>query len=255
MAGGLNDRPLVVVTAPLIRAGMGRPATVLEEGYGRGVMLAGGLPVIVSPALETERALELLGLADGLLLSGGEDVDPGRYGEGVEGAEDLSPERDELEFALLARALERGLPVFAICRGMQLLNVALGGTLWQDLVSQRPGEVKHRGSGGETADHPVRFRDARLLAGVAPAGRARVNSTHHQGIRELGRDLVPVARTEDELVEAVELRVSGGPWVAGVQWHPERGLDREPGTDRRLFERFGEALRGEAGPRAVAATG
>lgn len=267
--------PPVVVTATVIGEEGSRPATRLEVGYTRGLVEARLVPLVASPALGGEAATALLDRAAGLVLTGGEDVDPSLYGEPMRGARDVSPERDELELLLLEAALARGLPVLAICRGAQLLNVALGGTLWQDLPTQRPGEVAHDPDAGDRSpDHPIRLEDPALLDGVPVGGVARVNSSHHQGLRELGRGLVAVARAEDGLVEAVGRRVDGGggsgggevgggrggegrspgdlgAWVVGVQWHPERNLERA--LNRGLFRRFGREVRRGAGLPAAAA--
>ncbi|HSF39470.1 MAG TPA: gamma-glutamyl-gamma-aminobutyrate hydrolase family protein [Thermoanaerobaculia bacterium] len=169
--------------------------------------------------------------ARGLVLCGGVDVVPARYGEetlpnaGVE----TFPERDDLEWSLLDAARAAQIPVWAVCRGLQVLNVWLGGSLWQDLPTQRPSAVDH--SVAEPKDllaHAVRVLDpgapiAERLTGDAPL----VNSRHHQAIKRLAHGLVPVAESPDGLIEAAVLADSGW-WVRGVQWHPENLIALDP---------------------------
>lgn len=165
---------------------------------------------------------ELAASAGGLVLCGGIDVDPARYGEAVlkDADVEVSWERDQLEWDLLDLARERRLPVWGVCRGLQVLNVYLGGTLWQDLPSQAPSEIDH--SQTERPDllaHPVEV----IEPGAPIAERltdVRVNSRHHQAIRKAAEGLVPVALSPDGLIEAAVLD-HGGWWVRGVQWHPE----------------------------------
>jgi len=192
-----------------------------------------------APAAATIAA-DLAAGAAGLVLSGGADVDPRRYGEETlpgAGVEPL-PERDALEWELLAAARERRLPVWAICRGFQVLNVFFGGSLWQDLPLQRPTAVVH--DPDETPhDQPVHALrvlapETPLGARLAAAGPApRVNSRHHQGVKRLGDGLLAVAAAEDGLIEAAVLGAGAattatadgdGWWVRGVEWHPENLL-------------------------------
>lgn len=167
---------------------------------------------------------ELAAEATGLVLAGGDDVEPGRYGEEVlpEAQVYSTPARDEMELALLAGAREAEVPVWGVCRGIQLLNVFLGGTLWQDLALQLPTQVLHQLSNPDDAlIHEVRVDDPRVTLGMVLAHEtALVNSRHHQGIKDLAEGLVPVAHAPDGLVEAVYLE-SQGWWVRAVQWHPE----------------------------------
>lgn len=178
--------------------------------------------LVVGPADEIPGSV--LGGARGLLLCGGADVEPERYGEetipsaGVE----TVPERDAQEWRLLDAARQARLPVWGVCRGLQVLNVYLGGSLWQDLPSQRPGPVEH--SIEEPKDylaHPVRvIEPAAPLAERLALDVPRVNSRHHQAVKRLAPGLVSVAESPDGLVEAAILADAGW-WVRGVQWHPE----------------------------------
>ena len=190
---------------------------------------------------------------DGLLVSGGADVDPERYGETkVNDTVTPRPERDALDFALVERAASLGAPVFGICRGLQVLNVALGGTLWQVLPSQRERGVAHAFSTRDGHDpahlaHVVRVRRGvpsglPLAAQIAALDGEPVNSRHHQAVKDLAPGLVPLAASPDDLLEAFA-RVEG-PFLAAVQWHPEN-LVSQP-SQRALFEAFLEAVRQRA---------
>lgn len=239
--------PLVALTAPVRDSDIGMPRVMVEAGYLRALGATGVLPLILSPLDDPEARDRMFDLASGLILSGGEDVDPACYGARPDGARTVSPERDALELELLRRALERRIPVLGICRGCQLLNVALGGTLYQDLETCYGTEIDHdrfREFAGQI--HSIRWSGARLLSGVFPADEFIQNSAHHQGIDRLADGLTAVAWAPDGLVEAVECRESAAGWVVGVQWHPERKLDDPSGTNTRLFERFGAEVRHRA---------
>lgn len=235
---------LIAVTAPVIESDIGMPRVVLEAGYLQAVRVAGGLPLVFSP-LDNEATRErMFRLAAGLLLTGGEDVDPARYGQVPDGARTVSPERDAMELSLVEQALERAMPVLAICRGIQILNVALGGTLFQDLFAQRDAEIDHdRYREFDGHIHSIRVDGAKRLADVFQVTEFAQNSAHHQGIRDLSPDLTAVAWAPDGLVEAVEYRTEESAWTCGVQWHPERKLEEGTGTNRRLFQVFGREMR------------
>lgn len=193
---------------------------------------------------------------DGLVLAGGVDVDPARYGEvPVNGTVETNPARDALDFELLARAERLGAAVFGICRGLQVVNVARGGTLWQDLPSQRPGGVRHSFSRRDGHDparpaHAVRIalpagRKGLLLRALAAMDGGHVNSRHHQAVKELAPGLVPLASSPDGLVEAFAR--AEAPFLAGVQWHPENLVARE--EQRALLVAFLDAARARAASR------
>lgn len=198
---------------------------------------------VLLPDEPGESFRELGARAAGVLLCGGPDVEPHRYGETpLPGIElDLIPRLDAIELDVLAGARERGVPVWGICRGLQVLNVYFGGSLWQDLPSQRSGAEAHRTRGPKDAmAHPVEPHE-----GSAPLAEALgveplyVNSRHHQGIKTLGDDLVAVATSPDGLIEAVSHRRDDW-WVEAVQWHPENLLAHE--GHRMLGERFRAAI-------------
>ena len=177
---------------------------------------------------------------DGLLLGGGCDVEPARYGrEPLPDAKlELDAQRDETDFAFLTRARAESVPVFGICRGLQVINVAFGGTLVQDLPSLRPSPVVHQRPPRETTrlDHPVSVRPGTRLAKIARAAEIRVNSRHHQAIEALAPGLAVSAEAADGLIEAVE---TAG--VLAVQWHPENLSASDP-VSQCLFEDFVSAV-------------
>jgi putative glutamine amidotransferase len=172
-------------------------------------------------------------VVDGILFSGGRDLPPSFYREAEihDKTETLAPERATAEIALAAAAIESGLPVLGICMGCQLINVALGGSLFQDIPSEIGTAINHgRDDAGDKPVHTVRLEAGSRLHAIAGLGEMPVNSTHHQAVKALGRGLTAVARADDGVVEAVELP---GRWVLGVQWHPERL--RDTGKHMALF--------------------
>jgi putative glutamine amidotransferase len=197
--------------------------------YVAGVAQAGGVPVVLPPI--TELAGEMARGVDGLLLSGGSDLDPIYYGEESLPELDVTiPERDAFEMALLEHALERGMPVFGICRGLQVLNVVLGGTLYQDLPSQiGSGLIAHRQQMPKWQwTHEVEVNKASETAKIMGSERLRVNSYHHQAIKGLAEPLVDVAHASDGVIEAVESRYPSEWWMVGVQWHSEAMREAGP---------------------------
>jgi putative glutamine amidotransferase len=174
---------------------------------------------------------------DGVLFTGGEDVDPSFYGE-KKRYKDVheNPERDRFEFALLDRAMHRHLPILGICRGLQMINVKFEGTLCQDAVNDGATQINHRGSNPRSQPvHNVIVTDPdSQLAQIVPK-TCRVNSLHHQAIKRLGRGLKVTAHSEDGLVEAVE-SADDYPFLMAVQWHPEEMVD-DP-EHRKIFEQF-----------------
>jgi len=191
-----------------------------------------------------EAVAEALAACHGLLLTGGEDVAPGSYGAAGEGfTKATDPARDAFEMALFAATREAGLPVLAICRGFQLVNVALGGTLWQDLPRERPSHLDH--DKGESWD--VRTHHVRLVAGSRTAQALGIdlmltNSFHHQAVKDLAPALEATAVADDGLIEGAE-GTPDGPWLVGVQWHPESFWQDGEAVDGGLFAAFVEAAR------------
>jgi putative glutamine amidotransferase len=229
--------------------GSGRGFVAAGEAYLAAVRAAGGLPVVLAPLATPEEIAATLDAVDGLLFTGGRDVDPRHFGEAVlNETVELEPDRDAFELPLIRGALARDLPVLAICRGCQVLNVALGGSLWQDLPAQRPGDLVHRQRAPRDAvTHAVHIRAGSLLAAVAGEGVAddtlQANTFHHQAVRDVAEGLVAVGYAADGMVEAVE--APDHAFVLGVQWHPESLAPRRP-EHRRLFQALVEAAGGAA---------
>jgi putative glutamine amidotransferase len=222
--------------------------------YVEGVEGGGGVPVVLPPTGDERSAEAVIHSLDGLLLSGGSDLDPGYYGE--EAVPELGvtlPERDAFEIALVGMALRRGMPVFGICRGMQVLNVALGGTLYQDLPSQWERDVlKHRQDTPKwQPTHEVSVEDGSYIAEVMDRELVKVNSYHHQGIKDLAEGLVVTGRSSDGVIEAVEAGDISERWLLGVQWHAEAMRGAGPQQES-LFEAHVSAAERHALRRAAA---
>ncbi|HSJ15707.1 MAG TPA: gamma-glutamyl-gamma-aminobutyrate hydrolase family protein [Longimicrobiales bacterium] len=239
--------PVAVTTTIDARAGSHRqPAVFLYTGYLEALAQAGLTPLLLTPAHSADAIEAIVALSRGLLLTGGEDVAPERYGEAPGAAlGGVVPERDALEWRALELALARDLPVLGICRGCQLLNVFFGGSLHQDLASDVPGGLEHRQRDWAQRSHDVDVVPGSRLRDVVGADRIRINSFHHQGVKRLAPALRAAARADDGLVEGVE--APGHRWVLGVQWHPERGAASAPDgdPDRRLFRAFRDAVAGD----------
>jgi len=219
-----------------------REIFALRDDYVRAVERAGGLPVVLAPGTP-EDAPVLLDHLDGLLLTGGADVDPGLYGQPPhETVTRIIPERDALEVALCREALRRDMPLLAICRGQQVLNVATGGTLIQDLPSQWKGAVNHDPEGERWSPaHDVRILPGTRLREILGQERVEVNSFHHQAVKAPGQGVVVSAfAEEDDVVEGIE--IPGRRLAVGVQWHPEAFWDKD-GRFQPLFEALVKACR------------
>jgi putative glutamine amidotransferase len=220
----------------VVRTWDGADRSGVNSAYLRAVLAAGGVPLVLSPLMGPSFAARSLDGLDALVLSGGEDLDPSWYG--AQPSPYLTPpsrERDLFELALFAAARQRGLPILGICRGIQLINVALGGSLYQDLPSERPGSVEHRPDGPrDVRSHKVRLKESSRAAVALGATELTVNSAHHQAIKDLAPGLVASGWSEDGLIEAAETG-SDGPWLLAVQWHPEEMHAEHRAPDHGLF--------------------
>jgi putative glutamine amidotransferase len=231
------------MTAPRIgitgitRSVSGADRTGVNAAYVRAVLRAGGVPLVLSPLIGAAHNAEILEALDGLVLSGGEDVDPGHYGHMPHpDLGTVDPLRDAFELAIFRDARACGVPVLAICRGIQLVNVAMGGTLWQDIPAERPGALPHaQGTGRDDRTHPVELTPGSRLARALGATRCAVNSFHHQSIRDLASGLIVTGRAPDGEIEGVE-SLAGESWLLAVQWHPEEFHHHGAAPDHGLFD-------------------
>lgn len=232
-------RPLIGIPCYVAqRAGSTPPIYGNNASYVHAIEQAGGLPVLIPPLTDEDALAAIYARLDGLLLSGGGDIDPAHYGqERLPACHAPEVERDIAELALARRAVADQLPILGICRGQQLLNIALGGTLYQDITTALPAASQH--------DHHDRPRDERTHEiAIAPTSRLAhilgttshpVNSLHHQAIHQLGDGVRVVAQAEDGIIEAMEL--DGHPFALAVQFHPEE-LVASDEPSRRLFAAF-----------------
>lgn len=217
--------PLIGITAKRERPNDGSGLDAVPRFYTQAVVAAGGIPVVL-PVAETDRVPMILDRIDGLLLSGGGDIDPSQYGgKRLPEVSHVDPERDEFELALAREAANRRMPTLAICRGMQVVNVALGGTLIEDLPTELSGLANHM---SEAPDLAVQLEPGCRLSAVMQSEAVRVNSLHHQAVRDTAASLRVVGRSSDGVIEAVESTDPGWPLLA-VQWHPERMVE-DPGA-------------------------
>lgn len=219
----------------------GYPIVALMHQYIRAVSEAGGVPVLIPSRITGEAVKALFERMDGILLTGGGDIAVERFkGEPHVRVKGVEPDRDTLELALVQAAAESGKPFLGICRGFQVINVALGGTLYTHIQDQLPGAIKHdydSDSQRQFLAHTIKVEKGSALAGILNEIELNVNSLHHQGAKDLAPALQPDAYAPDGLVEGLEL--PGHPFGVAVQWHPE-WLTDQPVT-RRLFEAFIEA--------------
>lgn len=212
----------------------------VNAAYVQAIEDCGGTPLLLPCLRSRERCRRLLDMLDGLLVTGGADLDPRFFHqEPEEGLGRIDVPRDNLEAAILPEALRRDLPILGICRGIQSLNVFGGGTLYQDLAAASFESIAHRQRARRTvATHDVILeKDSRLYA-IMGRREIRVNSTHHQGLKGIAPDFRVTGRSPDGLAEAIER--DGARFCIGVQWHPEELFDSDP-RSRRLFEALVEA--------------
>ncbi|MFQ3535541.1 MAG: gamma-glutamyl-gamma-aminobutyrate hydrolase family protein [Aggregatilineales bacterium] len=224
----------------------------LMPSYVRSVAEAGGLPVLIVPTLDETTLRQTYERMDALLMAGGADVDPRHYGmEMTPKVYGVDPQRDQAELSMIRWAAQDDKPLFGICRGCQMMNVALGGTLYRDIPSEYPDfrGVNHSLSGAVARKQPAHqvdiFANSRLAAAMAvPAGHLAVNSMHHQAVCSVAPSLKVSALSEDGIIEAIELPQAR--FFIGVQWHPEELLQSEiesRAAMERLFKAFVEAAR------------
>ena len=236
-------RPTIGITTygPAAASEGDLPLFSLPTGYVSAVVAAGGTPVLL--AASPQPAAEVLEILDALIVAGGGDIAPDVYGgRAHETIYMVNPARDSFELDLVRAALERpALPVLGICRGMQILNIALGGDLTPHVPDEFGDAVAHRLPPRVPTTHPVRIERAGAFAEIFAESELPVCSWHHQAVRTLGRGLRPMAHAPDGVVEAVALE--GHPFALGVQWHPEMQAAEDP-RQARVFEALVERARG-----------
>ena len=238
---GTSSPPLIGITSGLTHNEYGAPICQIGQAYVNAVHQAGGLSVVLPIGVTSTFSEDLIKRIDGLLVSGGGDIDPQRFNGILHPKVDhVSHERDILEIALVHTALAMEKPLLAICRGIQVLNVALGGTLYTHIEDQLENAFKHDWYPDFPRDkytHTVSLKCESKLDQIYKADEIRVNSLHHQGIARIGKGLTATAYAPDGLVEGLE--VYGAAFAVGVQWHPEC-LPNDPGTQS-LFKAFIDA--------------
>ena len=235
-------RPLIGVTGHRLESASGYTSITAKEAYLSAVRLAGGLPIVIQPVRDEAAVEETLDRLDGVLFTGGRDIDPAAYGQTIlNETVEPEPDRDAFELALARAAYRRDIPVLAICRGCQVINVALGGTLWQDLPAQRPAGLPHRQQAPRGAtSHSVRLQAGSRLAALLGREQLEVNSFHHQAARDLPAALLAAGYSPDGILEAFEAPQRR--FVLAVQWHPEDLAATHP-EHLRLFQSLVDAAR------------
>lgn len=232
----MNTAPTILVAPSTSRAGdeFYDYSITLSDAYTRAVIAAGGIPVVSACAPSGKLVAEMVSRFDGVMLSGGDDIQPKVYWEDVpEGlaatSKDHDATRDLFELLLISETFRQRKPLLAICRGHQMVNVALGGTLIVDIPSQAPSEIRHaRMDLKDKVAHPIGVEEGTMLRSIFGKGELGVNSTHHQAIDKLAPGLKISAKAADGIVESCELCEPLLPYFLGVQFHPERLIWRYP---------------------------
>jgi putative glutamine amidotransferase len=224
----------------------GRPIMAQNSSYLKAIIQAGGLPILIPLEIDGPMLEQLFDQVDGLVFSGGGDIDPAFYDETpqVDNLDHIQDRRDQVELTLMQLAMDRQKPFFAICRGIQVMNVARGGSLWQDLTGQKPDAMRHdyyyddRRFARNYIAHEVTLEKTSLLGDILGIDRLPVNSLHHQAVKDIPASLKATGYADDGVIEALE--APGHPFGLGVQWHPEE-LVAEHETAGKMFRAFVEA--------------
>ncbi|MDI6761651.1 MAG: gamma-glutamyl-gamma-aminobutyrate hydrolase family protein [Thermodesulfobacteriota bacterium] len=241
-------RPLIGITCSRVVGGawgLYSPGHFMDytfDDYSQAVRYGGGAPVLLPVAQNRETLQTVLERLDGLILSGGPDINPKFYGEQpLEGLGEIDEGLDQMELQVAKMAFKMGLPIFAICRGIQILNVSLGGTLYQDIASQMEESINHTQKADKGVNtHSIRIQGKTLLHQILKRKVIWVNGKHHQAIKDLAKGFIVSAWAYDGIIEAIEYPDRN--FVLGVQWHPE-GSWREDAYSKRLFRAFTHAAR------------
>ncbi len=227
---------------PVLKVGVSPTTYAPGTNVYVGAAKAAGFTAVILPTVSTEEeAAKVMAGLDAIILTGGEDLDPAWYGESEisPGINDINAVRDTSDMLYIKKALELDMPMLCICRGMQLLNVACGGTLWQDIPTQVGGTVTHRDPNKRVfVTHLIRIEKGSLLNTVVGYSVARVNSWHHQAVKDVGDGLVVTARADDGIIEAMEM--PGKTFVFATQFHPEQLVNTGYTAYRAVFSRLCE---------------
>ncbi len=236
--------PVIGITTKRQTNTYGFPEIAVAETYPQAILRAGGLPVLIPLGLPEDRIKQVLSSLDGVLFSGGGDIEPQAYGAGMtDKVHTVDADRDRVEIGLVREVVEGGTPFLGICRGIQLINVALGGTLYRDILAEHPDAIEHTYYPDWPWNHLAHTVDVQadsLLADILGTTEIPVNSLHHQAIKGVASDLVPVAYAPDGIIEGVAL--PDHPFGLAVQWHPEWLPEHEP--MRALFRRLVDEAKG-----------
>lgn len=237
-------RPLIGIPAPLAEKSIS-----VDAAYVNAIVAAGGLPILIPQSENSKAFLKVMDLIDGLLLIGGEDLNPELYAERPSlRLETVNKNRDQFEWSILKGAVERKLPLLAICRGHQLITVFFGGTLYQDIPSEFEKPISHRTLNAKpyTCRHEVFFEPDCRLEKIYGVKTMTVNSQHHQSVKKIPSDFKPVAKTSDGGIEALES--DRYPMILSIQWHPEQLLQEGDSLSGRIFAAFIDLARKKHSP-------
>ena len=219
-----NPRPVVGITSSF---NVDDQFFYLKEAYIDTIIESGGIPLIIPPQKREEDIRKIFRRLDALLLPGGPDVDPMRFEEETQYKLRIDPERDDLELMLAQMAFEEDKPILGICRGIQVINIAAGGDIYQDLIAQRPGTLVHEQSApGWYPTHEIQIQPETVLSRILGKTQLRVNSYHHQAVRRIAPNFRASALANDGVIEALENPLLK--FALGVQWHPELMWRRYP---------------------------
>lgn len=244
-----TETPLIGITPdtgttrPTRSGSKGEPLIVLQKRYPRAILDAGGIPLVLPITSSRTAIRQFVMRLDGIVVSGGDfDIDPKRYGEEpIEALGQVSEERTDFELELISLALERNLPLLGVCGGAQAINVALGGSLYQDIATQIPDAGEHQqGALKDRGGHQIKIHNGTRLRQIVGRGTLEVNTTHHQAVKTLGRGLIVNATAEDGIIEGIESKDHS--FVLGVQWHPEFLIERAS-AQRQIFTSFIKATK------------